>query len=211
MKELLTLIKLSETHYIVVDDSEIKEGDWFYQVNLNRVIHHNLKNGLLLQPQAFDKKITHSTEPLEMKKVNSLGSEFGFVEIKPLSLAEVEEAIYGYSVEKMRHDYINSEKIQSVKKWNAKQYFEHDLRDIDLKGKDEFLYKKLLLKLYSETGFGYVDGFNAHKELVNDKLFTDMKNLFESYGDNFVAKQIWEDLQNVINPTEWKVYFRRTR
>ena len=50
------LIK-TNNYLLVVDDSEIKEGDWFYQVNLNKIIHHNLKNGLLLQPQSFDKKI----------------------------------------------------------------------------------------------------------------------------------------------------------
>lgn len=51
-----TIVK-TDNYLLVVDDSEIKEGDWFYQVNLNKIIHHNLKNGLLLQPQSFDKKI----------------------------------------------------------------------------------------------------------------------------------------------------------
>jgi len=47
----------TQDYLLVVDDSEIKKGDWFYQINLNKIVKHNLKNGLLLQPQSFDKKI----------------------------------------------------------------------------------------------------------------------------------------------------------
>lgn len=53
----MKLIQIDSEHYIIVDDSEIKEGDW------------HLKNDkLITRSYIIDencKKITHSTEPLE--------------------------------------------------------------------------------------------------------------------------------------------------
>jgi hypothetical protein len=75
LKDFLTmnkLIKISETHYIIVDDS-VKPGDY-----------------TLTYPGLYDKKITHSTQPLES---NNLYRKLDFINIKPLSLSEVEEVI----------------------------------------------------------------------------------------------------------------------
>lgn len=207
----LKLIKLSDTHYVIVDDSEIKEGDWFivlsgsgysvYSIHKAKYESDGSKNW----NDDHCKKITHSTQPLE-------GHDYLWRPlVKSLSLSEIEEAINGYSVEKMRHDYLNSEKIKTNKKWNTKQYFDYDLRGIDLKGRDEFLYKKLLLKLYSETGAGYMDGFKAHQELVKDKMFTleDMEEAFNegvSYGiDKGVPFEKYK--KKLLPKTEWNVTF----
>ena len=62
------LIRISKTHYIIVDDSEKEDDDWCYFVTT----------------------------------------------IKPLSISEVEEAIYGYSVEKMANEVIKKEGITTV-------------------------------------------------------------------------------------------------
>jgi hypothetical protein len=91
------LIKLSETHYVVIDDSEIKINDWVYSMD---GIHQWF--GLVLKTEPSPKKITHSTQPLEdygNKELND--SVKTWLVIKPLSLSEVEELINGYSVEKM--------------------------------------------------------------------------------------------------------------
>ena len=93
------IIKLTDTHYIVVDDSEIKEGNWV--CNIQRpyakqcqdidVDYYNRRNDVF-------KKITHSTQPLEPSiKSDRHDNPEEFVLIKPLSLSEVEEAINGYS------------------------------------------------------------------------------------------------------------------
>jgi hypothetical protein len=173
------LIKLSETHYIVADDSEIKEGDWFYQVNLNKIIHHNLKNGLLLQPQSFDKKITHSTEPFKEfapLTINDMG--IGYI---PLS--EVEELIYGYSVEKM-----------------AQSAFTHP---------DFGEYKVGSIAYYN----GYKDGFNAHKELVKDNFILSEDDLHRILDmarlqgeESFLVKHTNEEIiQSLLPKTEWDI------
>jgi hypothetical protein len=96
------LIKLSDTHYIVVDDSEIKESDLCYDKEGNRG-YNNIKYVVKCLRTDVNsywnkhcKKITHSTQPLE-EDVEFIGKtpkiKLGFVNIKPLSLSEVEEAI----------------------------------------------------------------------------------------------------------------------
>jgi hypothetical protein len=205
-----TIIKLTETHYVIVDDSKIEADNYVLQNNkiylaeTDGISVGRIGNGgHSLLYFTTGRKITHSTQPLEG--------------VKHIPLSEVEEVIYGYSVEKMRHDYINSETIQNNKKWNTKQFFDYDLRGIDLKGKDEFLYKKLLLKLYAETGFGYVDGFNAHQELSKDRLFTeaDIREAIEmareesGLSDNSMSYVFDEEtiIQELLSKTEWNVTF----
>jgi len=97
------LLKLSDTHYIIVDDSEIKEGSWV--INGNSKIFQYTKESI--SGINYCKKITHSTEPIERYDHPAGGYEGTFDKIKPLSLSEVEEAINGYSVEKMAKNYGN--------------------------------------------------------------------------------------------------------
>lgn len=93
------LIKLSETHYIVVDDSEIKKDDWVYDFvdkEIFCVDSINEVSGIVRSSShttVLDgcKKITHSTQPLESKFSSIIYR--GYYHI---SLSEVEEAIYGY-------------------------------------------------------------------------------------------------------------------
>ena len=94
------LIKLSESHYIIVDDSEIKEGDLcIYKTG--EIIQYLVK----LNTDNL-RKITHSTQPLSDECKYCTGACEECIDgTKPLSLSEVEEAINGYSVEKMAEKY----------------------------------------------------------------------------------------------------------
>ena len=101
-------------------------------------------------------------------------------------------------VSKIATDYVNSEEISAKKKWNTKQYFDYDLRGIDLKGKDEFLYKKLLLKILSETSFGFQAGYKAaqskkysEEDLINFKNFWLKKDI--EWFDNTNEGDIYKD------------------
>ena len=111
----MKLIKLSETHYIVVDDSEKSEGDYIY----NPIVEKIMRVTKEMMPHG--QKITHSTQPLEevcctpenqiKRYIDCKGcdrKQLGFNKIKPLSLSEVEELIYGYSVEKMADEILNN-------------------------------------------------------------------------------------------------------
>lgn len=98
------LIKISDRHYIAVDDSEIKEGDWIYYTKAKGYCKTTVSGNGLKQENIPAMKITHSTQPLECNKIQSENANIQKVSwgnIKPLSLSEVEEVINGYSVEKM--------------------------------------------------------------------------------------------------------------
>ena len=94
----MKLIKLSEEHYIICDDSEIKKGDWvvsgtktIVQCMYPENVHHR-----------DVKKITHSTQPLEDVGLNtSMGCQLGFDKIEPLYLSEVNELLGVVDVEKI--------------------------------------------------------------------------------------------------------------
>ena len=144
------LIKLSDTHYVIVDDSEIKEGD--YAIHKNKEYREKYKAQPIicnesnqLSIQEHWRKITHSTQPLE-EDVEIMGSipkiTLRFVKIKPLPLSEVEEVVYGYNVDYLAANQLGEHKHPAVGGHEA-----------------------------------YVRGFNAHKELVKGKLFIDKKDL----------------------------------
>lgn len=81
----MKLIKINTDHYVVVDDSEIKEGDYFLSGN-NNILHY--AKGYT--PEDTNdrglncKKITHSTQKLYKND---------FWAIQELKLSEVKELI----------------------------------------------------------------------------------------------------------------------
>jgi hypothetical protein len=182
------IIKLSDTHYIGVDDSEIKEGDWIYDSDCPKIVEADYLKVETSKKQGcwYYKKITHSTQPLYLND---------FWAIKELKLSEVEEAINGYSVD---------DGLKYVLSLPNSEYLSYGVQ-------------KMLEDAYNK-------GFNAHKELVKDKLFTEkhMKMLFayaHSIGMNTVLqiqsphllseqdtdKLRDEFIQSLLPKTEWDV------
>ena len=83
----MKLIKITDDHYVVVDDSEIKEEDWY--VNNNVIFRSDdlFDEGNNPNQNSNNKKITHSTQPLEW-----FGGEIIFLsEVK--ELIDVEKKI----------------------------------------------------------------------------------------------------------------------
>lgn len=94
----MKLIKLNEEDYIIVDDFDIKEGDMFInEHNQISVCVKSLEEFLKNNTINIIKKVTHSTKPLEDIIVHNKYNAKGWVNIKQLSLSEVEE-LFGYSV-----------------------------------------------------------------------------------------------------------------
>ncbi len=138
--------KLSEEHYVGVDDSEIKEGDWVFNEKSKEIYPITLVEEVVY----YKKKVTHSTQPIEP---NSLHRKYDFINIKPLSLSEVKELIGEVDVEKKadfdsknhyvdQSDYwavgIDSYKRgynQALEDNKEKKYTEEDLRKIFIHGK----------------------------------------------------------------------------
>jgi len=101
----MKLIKITEDNYIIVDDSEIKEGDyylftWGGEQEIQRFFkeqYADRENHKHLYDTAC-KKITHSTQPLELLSENGL-SGMGFSKVRPLNIFEIKELIGEVDVE----------------------------------------------------------------------------------------------------------------
>lgn len=52
-------IKLSDQHYVIVDDSEIKAGDWIYVKELNKI--YQAAKPWFWKKESSPKRIIHST------------------------------------------------------------------------------------------------------------------------------------------------------
>jgi hypothetical protein len=82
----MKLIKINTDHYVVVDDSEIKEGDWYYW-EITKTIQIAKLDSLNRLPKSSDgsKKITHSTQPFNNRP--------HFAQYGLITLSEVKELI----------------------------------------------------------------------------------------------------------------------
>jgi len=200
----MKLVKIG-THYYVVDDSEIKEGDSMllkmeHPSGRIRKCHYIIDGGdfeqLMIDANSdegcgFCKrdevlKITHSTENLE-----------GVIKI---NLSDVEEAINGYSIVDM------SDEIATLL-YNPERH-----KDLSIKA---------LLNI------AYQEGFKACQELMKDKLFTanDMYSAYNAGGNDGAlheslmdyeshdstdaeefSKSASEEFKNSLLPkTEWEI------
>jgi hypothetical protein len=181
------LIKLNESNYIVVDNSCIERGDYYYNMSMREILYKKEK-GVLFH---HCKKITHSTQPLEdvfignTFRVNVGGFEKGYNNIKALSISEVEELVNGYDLITLSKEATKNKKFANG------------------------LHEEVVAQMY------YRKGFKTHQELVKDKLFTvnDMRNMFILGGkhktqnpDKFLEK-MEEIIQSLLLKTEWDVEF----
>lgn len=181
------LIKLSEDHYIIVDDSRkslTSKGGSGYYLGYDHKIYSisDISNKPVIG------QITHSTQYLGFlheKGITTANLKPDWTNVKYMSLSEVQEAIYGYSVEKM-----------------AQSAFTHP---------DFGKYKIGSVAYYN----GYKDGLKAHQELTKDKLFTvdDMWQAFDSgvmfgkEGGETELECFNRELKDILPKTEWEVEF----
>lgn len=102
----MKLIKLKENHYIIVDDSdnvndsEIKEGDWYENNGVIFRADDKFDEGNNPNQNEKNKKITHSTQPLNTKFNDWFDAQI-------ITLQEVKELLdEGMDVEKKVKDYV---------------------------------------------------------------------------------------------------------
>lgn len=166
------LIKLSEDHYIVVEDSELKEvGIFVYDDDYEPpIIYKTCEKFFEIGKEGL--KITHS-----------FGKELEGVETRDLS--EAKEIEYGYNLDKMVENYKNKKGL------------------IPTTELEDEIFK-----------LGYKDGFNAHKELTKDKVFTlqDLKEAFyqgHAVGVYLMDHKTKEEFEKFVEskktPNEWEV------
>jgi len=184
----MKLIKINPDHYIIVDDSEIKEGDWYYW-EITKTIQIAKLDSLNRLPKNSDgsKKITHSTKPLEDIPVYGeksidipLYTVRGFTKIKPLNLSEVKELIGEVDVLQESKNYVLS-KFKS----------DTDLEQLNC-------YKHI------ET---YILGYNQALEDNKEKKYTEedvIRIVEKSRETGLTAEYLLLSLQP---KTEWEVKF----
>lgn len=188
-------LKKIQDHYYILSDETIKKGDWFIEFDLkdtrssycNKPFLCDVGNtGTFILTKDINfpfpehcKKITHSTQKLKG--------------VKLLDINEIEELIYGYSIEKM------AENLDKSKCRNFRR--EHTMKET-----------------YEGIEDGFVLGFKAAMGINKDKLFTieDMRkgvsgSLSIGYGNEFSIdnqkKETDRIIQYLLPKTEWNVEF----
>lgn len=173
-----TLIKISDYHYIVVDDSEIKEGDFCYWKAV-KTTFEAVKDSLGRLPKKDDGsfKITHSTQPLN-KDFND------WFDVQIITLSEVQELIDGYSIEKM------------AKKEMSNRYFKDEIPDAINDFKLGFKAHKELVKDKLFTIEDMMDAMGYAAAMDNTRPIQELKEEAEQY---IRTKKLLK--------TEWEVEF----
>lgn len=173
------LIKINTDHYIIVDDSEIREGDFVYDSKdkVIRFVKQYLKDNWI-------KKITHSTQPLGF--LNEYGStadlKCDWTNVKFLPISEVKELIGEVDVEKKAKKFIGCEYediednidqigydsfirgyTQALEDNKDKKYTEEDFKRAffnggDMKEIEEFNYFIKSLQPKTEWEVEFIDG-----------------------------------------------------
>ena len=178
------LIKLSDNHYVIIDNAEIKDVRPFND-------YWHLEKGSIINqfPNYLTdlsecKLITHSTL--------MLGKNWG--RTIPLTIPEIEEIVYGYSVDKM-----SLEKYPKLRTYLGNEQWNDD-------GNGNAFKRD-----------GYINGFNAHRKLIAEKV-TNLNNvnhlqwiydrLIHVYGENenddYMKK--FKDIIMAISPGEsWDI------
>ena len=183
------LIKINTDHYVIVDNSEIKEGDWMIR---------NGEQPTLVTPNFWwdfgvpYKKITHSTQPLELLTLSENGlSGMGFSKVRPLNIFNVKELIGEVDVNKKAEqeyrEYPNNPKEHPD--W---QY-----------GRDTNCHRKRK---------AFIKGYNQALEDNKDKKYTEEDlRIALVYGyergreGDFTSEQEEEFYKYLQPPTSWEV------
>ena len=166
------LIKINEGHYIVVDDSEIKNGEWMYDETPEKGFEEvrQLISNSLYQGGGYW-KITRSTQPLEGGTVIHGIEHKQFIQIKYLDISEVEESIYGYNLEDLAF-----KAFKNQDKWTWSQF------------KDIFLYSiKYHKELVKDKLFTVEEVKKYHNIMC---LHGNVKG--EEYIQSLLPKTEWE-------------------
>jgi hypothetical protein len=146
----MKIIHINADHYIIVDDSEIKEGDYF--INESKTIevgasHYNYKT---LSPEC--KKITYSTKRLGGNDDFEFGADNTYpgTNVKSITLEQVLEMEYFQQLEKRR---------EVAKNFKGQVAGRHP---------DMFTSSEMQHMIA-----GYMDGYNKALENNRDKKWTD--------------------------------------
>jgi hypothetical protein len=91
----MKMIKVTENHFVVIDDTPDPKDEYYYNSNSNRIcqLPHDWDYSAL--PESRNKKIMYSTKPFETLKgkVYFEDDDFDYIQIKPIDLSYVKSLI----------------------------------------------------------------------------------------------------------------------
>lgn len=181
--------KLSEEHYIIVDDSDIKIGDIVAEKLLTGeygLFEIHTQNDI---DKTTQKVITHSTQPLEEMNHGNYKSKV-FLDIKPLYLSEVKELFGVVDVEKKAE--IKYPKSEFWVGSNPSRLYDENAKD-----------RRCFLEGYKQA----IED-NKHKKYTEE----DMRKAIEMARENhdYLHGYSWNKeqiIQSLQPKTEWSVEF----
>ena len=123
----MTLKELTNDHYIIIDDSKINNGDVHFDFDKNEI---DIWEGNLHSNRFKCKKITHSTQPLELLTLSENGlSGIGFSKVKPLNIFNVKELIGEVDVAFERYPIIENDKEHNDRNYYRRSAYYQALED----------------------------------------------------------------------------------
>jgi hypothetical protein len=186
------IIKLTQHHYIIVNDGEIKVGDFVYDGTkllsqfTNRVAVILANNQFAEYGKKSFFKITHSTHPIEKNNEAYSSFEFVYKEIEKIDKSEIKELLGEVDV---------IDKCEKI-----------------LTSHPDF--KAEQMSYYQNGRFnGLIDGYNEALKDNEDKLYTN-KNVidflhFLTFDHNHkytTTKDAWDDFKKSLYPkTSWEI------
>lgn len=179
----MKLLKFSEEHYIICDDSEIKEGDYVYSSD-GWIFKRHIDNPCQTIFSIF--KVTHSTEPIEFgwgQEGRDIVSKKIYNKVSRLSLPEVKELLGAVDVDKKAVNF-------------SKRYSNHDdSQEAVYDGYNEG-YKQCLIdnkeKMYTEEDVRNAISFGNNIQYTKLTLSN-------------VEKEMMKFIQSLQPKTEWEV------
>ena len=168
----MELIRINPDHYVIADDSDIKEGDYF--LNETSAIEVGIGNYhyKTLSPEC--KQITHSTKPLE-SCCTPVGQIKRYVDCKGCDKS-----------------YLGYQKIQSISLSEVKELIgEVDMEELELKYHKKLMERREIAKNFSgQVAGNHPDMFTSREMLSMMQGFTE--GYTQALEDNKDKKTRWE-------------------
>lgn len=200
----MELIKINKDHYVIIDNLDIKEGDFFLNETTTIEVGISNYNYKSLSPKC--KKITHSTKPLEdvivlVRPDGSDVSETIFDKVKEISLSEVKKLIGDVNLEELELIYHQQliERREVARNFRGQVAGNHP---------DMFTSREILnmMEGYSD---GYAQALEDNKSKNKQYTEEDMRYMFEcgrNYQNNAeVTFKVSMDF--IKHRIEWEVEF----
>ena len=202
----MELIKITDEHYVIVDNSEIKIDD-YYLDDCNTIRCAITEVESYWTHRKHYRKVIHSTKPLEScctpvghlkRYVDCKGcdrSYLGYKKIQSISLSEVKELIGEIDMRDLELMYHKKliERREVAKNFRGQVAGNHP---------DMFTSREMLSMME-----GFTDGYNQALEDTKNKKYTDedISKLIRLVRGGWYLKH--EILQELQPKTEWEVEF----